>query len=62
MKFVFNRVQSGFWGRTVLPKQIVIKASDETEARLKVALRKDAFKKLRNGDSLSWTLVDKEMA
>ena len=55
--FTFRRVQSGFWGETELARTIKVQALNEMEAEMIVMARKDAFKKLRNGDNESWTLV-----
>jgi len=50
----YQRVQGGYWGRTTLDKIISIKAESQAEADLIVAWRKDAHKRLANGDWLSW--------
>ena len=56
MKFVFERVQRGYWGSTSLQKSIVVEGADYTEAFAKVVSRKDAVKRLKNGDTLFWHL------
>lgn len=53
--FLFNRVQRGFWGQTIL-NTIKVKAANEAEAQMKVSERKDYLKRLRNGDTISYDL------
>ena len=55
--YVFQRVQSGYWGATPLDKRAVVKAPSESEAWEKIRLRKDFRKTLRNGDTVSWRLI-----
>ena len=55
--YVFQRVQSGYWGATPLGKVAVVQATSEFEARAKIRLRRDFFKTLRNGDTVSWRLI-----
>ena len=50
----YQRVQGGYWGRTTLDKQIAIKALSQDEADYLVSQRKDAYKRLANGDWLAW--------
>ena len=44
--YVFQRVQSGYWGATPLDKKAVVKAASESEARAKIRQRKDFLKYL----------------
>lgn len=55
--YVFEKVQSGYWGATPLDKKAVVKAASELEARAKIRQRKDFIKTLRNGDTVSWRLI-----
>ena len=55
--YTFERIQSGYWGRTHLGKTVVVKAESENAARFKLQHRKDWMKRLSNGDTLSWTLT-----
>lgn len=59
--FTFKRVQSGFWGQTELARTIKVRAMDEFDAQMTVNLRKDSYKRLANGDTLSWTLVGPQL-
>lgn len=55
--YVFQQEQRGLWGFTLLPKRVAIKAVNEDEAWIKIKLREDFGKRLRNGDIISWNLV-----
>lgn len=56
--FTFRKVQHGPWGRTELKTTVKIKAESEAEARSKIRARADYMKRLRNGDTVSWTLEE----
>lgn len=57
-KFVFCRVQRGFWGHTLLSKQVTVMATDAESATSMIMQRSDYYKKLANGDTLTYILVD----
>lgn len=51
--FIYNRVQGGYWGRTVL-KTVTVRAKTREDADIKVCARKDNGKRLRNGDRITY--------
>lgn len=53
--FIFDRIQFGYWGRTVT-KQIKVRALTAAEAEAKACQRKDFMKTLRNGDRITYQL------
>lgn len=56
--FTFIQVQAGYWGQTKLTKTRKVKAETPWEAVGIVNASKGAYRRLRNGDYLSWELVD----
>lgn len=55
--FIFTRSQTGFWGSTAL-NEVKVKAEDEAAAWAKMRTRKDFGKCLRNGDRISYSLLN----
>lgn len=55
--FVFQQEQKGIWGWCLLSKRMVIKAVSLDEAMLQIKRRSDYNKVLRNGDMLTWRLI-----
>lgn len=61
--YTFQMVQYGYWGQS--PKRdrngnlklLNVKAESLEAAKLQVVKRKDYYKRLRNGDSTTWTFV-----
>lgn len=66
-EYKFGLIQYGYWGqapkrdRNGRLKQIWVKAPTLADAELIVRQRKDNYKRLRNGDSVSWFFLEQEM-
>ena len=54
-KFTFHKVQRGYWGSSDLGKSLTITAKDRDEAWSIVMARKDFMKRLKNGDTVTWS-------
>jgi hypothetical protein len=56
--FLYNKIQYGYWGKTIIKSGMKISALDRDTAYYKLSNIKSNGKLLRNGDRIMYVLAD----